>query len=310
MMRLLRPHQWVKSAFVLFGPLYGLRDMAAQGRDTRDALMQGCIAAAVFALASSACYIYNDLRDAPLDRVHPRKRNRPIASGLIGPGVAWAMILALAASAAGLGMLIHPGQRWAFMAFAGFYALNVVCYSAFLKNAVIADVVSLSLGFVLRVLAGCVAVGIAPSTWLLNCTLFLAMFLAFSKRLGERRTAEAGGYEAHEARSVQAKYTDHLLRMSVVVTAVGALLTYAAYVQSREELFAGAAWWGMPAGFNWMWVTLVPATYCLLRSMVLVERGLYDDPTEMVTRDKPLMVAGAVFAAATGAVLWRLAHTG
>ena len=98
------------------------------------------------------------------------------------------------------------------------YVANVTAYSALLKHIVIADVVSLSLGFVLRVLVGCAAVGVSPTTWLLNTTFFLAMFLAFGKRLGERRLL--GGEGAALARGVQAGYTDELLRLAVVVTAV------------------------------------------------------------------------------------------
>jgi 4-hydroxybenzoate polyprenyltransferase len=160
---------------------------------------------------------------------------------------------------------------------------------------VIADVVCLSLGFVLRVFGGCAAVGIAPTTWLLNCTLFFAMFLAFGKRLGERRTL---GADAAAARTVQAGYTDDLLRMAVVVTGVATLVIYAAYVQSREawvkDLLARAihphgAW------FNVLWLTMLPATYALLRSIVLLERGRFDDPTELAVKDRATQLAGFVF---------------
>jgi 4-hydroxybenzoate polyprenyltransferase len=306
LLRLARPHQWAKSVFVLVGPLYGLRDM--QGRDWREVVTQGLLAAGVFALASSACYAFNDLRDAPRDRVHPRKRGRPIAAGLVSPGQAWALVVVLLAGAAGLGAMLDAGVRLTTLAVVALYVANVFAYSLTLKNRVIADVLSLSMGFVLRVIGGCCAVGIWPTTWLLNCTMFLAMFLAFGKRLGERRTAEASGYGADEARAVQAKYTDNLLRMTVVVTAVAALLTYAAYVQSRQSDFALVALGGLSPGFNWLWLTLLPATYALLRSMVLIERGVYDDPTEMFLKDRALAGAGLVFAALTGGVM--LLHAG
>jgi decaprenyl-phosphate phosphoribosyltransferase len=185
---------------------------------------------------------------------------------------------------------------------AGVYVFNVLAYSQFLKKAVIADVVSLSLGFVIRVLGGCAAAAIAPSTWLMNCTLFLAMFLAFAKRLGERRTAESAGFDVAMARGVQAKYTDHLLRMFVVVTAVAALVTYAGYVQSRDGEFAGIRLSILP-GFNWLWITLVPATFALLRGIVQTEKGTFDDPTEMALHDRPLQVAVGTFGIATLAIM-------
>jgi 4-hydroxybenzoate polyprenyltransferase len=171
-----------------------------------------------------------------------------------------------------------------------------VVYSFALKHVVMADVICLSLGFVLRVLGGCAAVGIGPTTWLLNCTLFLAMFLAFGKRLGERRLM-LGAEGAASARGVQAAYTDDLLRMAVVVTAVASLLTYAGYVQAQEAHYH--------LGFNLLWLTVLPATYGVLRCMVLVERGDYDDPTELASKDPPFQLAAAVFGALTLAlILW------
>src|SRR5690606_16191438 len=119
------------------------------------------------------------------------------------------------------------------------------------------DVISLASGFVLRVLGGCAAAMVVPSSWLLNCIFFLSMFLAFGKRLGERRTL---GADAAAARGVQSVYTDDLLRMSVVVTAVATLITYAGYVQAHEEDYR--------RGFNLLWLTMLPATYGLLRCIV------------------------------------------
>jgi 4-hydroxybenzoate polyprenyltransferase len=300
LLRLIRPHQWVKSAFVVLGPLYGLRDIE---RDRwPHVIEQALIAAGVFALASSACYIFNDLKDAQSDRNHPRKRNRPIASGAVSPALAVVTMAVLLAGAGTLSLLLSDATRPATLVLAGLYVANVLLYSAFLKHIAIADVLSLSLGFVLRVVGGCVAAAIMPSTWLLNCTLFLAMFLAFSKRLGERRTAEAGGYDASAARSVQSQYTDELLRMSVVVTSVAALITYAFYVQSRESQFDFATAL-IPAGINWLWISLRPATFALLRSMVLIERGTFDDPTEMFLKDPSLALSAVAFVAVTLGVI-------
>ncbi len=253
LLKLARPHQWIKSGFVLLGPLYGLREVARA--EWGHVLREGLIAAGVFALASSACYVFNDLRDAPQDRAHPRKRNRPIASGAVSVGMAWGLIVALLAGAAGMFLLLGAEGRAGLGLMVGLYVLNVLVYSMYLKHVAMADVVSLALGFVVRVIGGCAAAAIAPSTWLLNCTLFLAMFLAFGKRLGERRGAESRGFDATAVRGVQAKYTDDLLRMAVVVTAVATLITYAGYIQSRDHEFT-VAFLGMPAKFNWLWLTI------------------------------------------------------
>lgn len=296
LVRLARPTQWAKSVFVLVGPLYGLADPAGK-LSFREALPPALVAAAAFALVSSSCYIVNDLVDAPKDRLHPRKRRRPIASGAVSPtqGLALACGLFLAGIAM-LAFLPAAAAWWTFVALL-VYAANVSAYSFAFKRAVMADVISLSAGFVLRVLGGCAAAGVAPSTWLLNTTFFLAMFLAFCKRLGERKLMQAQGLDASAVRGVQKVYTDELLRMSVVVTAVATLVTYAMYVQAHEARYL--------RGFNLLWLTLLPATYGLLRAIVLVERADYDDPTEITARDWRVQAAAISFAVMMGAlVLW------
>jgi hypothetical protein len=113
------------------------------------------------------------------------------------------------------------------------------------------------------------------------------MYLSFGKRLGERRTMAESVGGASSARKVQAWYTDALLRMVVVVTAVAALVTYAGYVQSRADVYT--------YGFNWLWLTTLPAVYGMLRSIMLLELGQYDDPTELAISDRPFQLAVALF---------------
>jgi decaprenyl-phosphate phosphoribosyltransferase len=292
LLRLARPHQWAKSIFVLAGPIYYLADPGDKA--PRDVLIAALVAAAAFALASSACYVVNDLRDVARDRLHPRKSKRPIAAGLVSSSQALLFALILLIASTGLILLVEPPARnWLALSVA-VYVLNVNLYSFFFKRIAITDVMGLSVGFVIRVLGGCAAAGIEPSSWLLNSTFFLAMFLSFGKRLGERRTM---GVEAGAARQVQDAYTDELLRMAVVVTAVAALLTYSGYVQDRADAFT--------RGFNLLWLTVLPATYCLLRCIVLLERGTYDDPTELAARDRPFQLGAALFVAMTGSLmLW------
>lgn len=294
--RLARPTQWSKGVFVLIGPLYGWAD----GQEVP--WLSVLLAFAAFGLVSSAGYVVNDLRDREEDRRHPRKKHRPIASGEVSPGEAkaFAALLYAATLACTLGVLVlAPGWAGVWMAAAVvLYALNVAAYTASLKHIVLMDVMSLSSGFVLRVLGGCAAGAVAPSTWLLTSTLFISMFLAFGKRLGERRTMGEG---AGSARRVLDGYTDDMLRMVVVATAVGTLLTYAGYVQDRAADYT--------LGFNLLWLTMLPATFGLFRCMVLVERGDYDDPTELATRDRAFQASVALFGLMTG-VLWLLQDAG
>jgi decaprenyl-phosphate phosphoribosyltransferase len=284
--RLARPTQWAKGVFVLVGPVYAF----GEGKPVQWA---GVLAALlVFGLASSGGYVVNDIRDREADRAHPRKRRRPIASGVISIPAARVFGAGLfVAAAASLAIVPLAGGRLADMgwlaAIAGLYMVNTTAYSMGLKQVAVVDVMSLSFGFVLRVVAGCVAAGpgVDPSTWLLNCAFFLSMFLSFGKRLGERRTM---GDAAAAARGVQAVYTEALLRMLVVVTAVACLVTYSGYVQQKESLTA--------AGVDVLWLTMLPATYGLLRCIVLLEGGRYDDPTELAAGDRPFQAAAGLFA--------------
>ncbi len=306
MVRLLRPHQWAKGAFVVVGPFYG----GVLGQPGHAAAVACALVS--FSLASSLSYIVNDLADVEADRLHPRKRRRPIASGAISTGQAKLLAGACFAGTvlACLGVAVLPGlvtggqvapasvstaAAWTAAAWTaaaiGAYLLNTVLYSLVFKHRPIADVLSLAMGFVLRVLAGCAAASVVPSTFLLNCTLFLAMYLAFGKRLGERRTM-GSIQDAAKVRAVQSQYTDDLLRMLVVVTAVALLVAYTEYVQAMAEKYT--------VGFNLLWLTVLPAVYAMLRSIMLLESGKYDDPTELAVKDRPFQVAGFLFMCLTG----------
>jgi len=303
LIRLARPWQWGKSVFVLVGPFYGYRQLVAPapeggGREAEQVIVSAIVAAAAFALVSSGCYVVNDSLDYRADQLHPRKRNRPIAAGHVSVKTAWGFALALFALGAGMVMALPADVRLMVGLCLSLYAANVLTYSSFLKHRIIADVMSLSLGFVLRMMGGCAAVAISPTAWLLNVTLFLSMFLAFGKRLGERRTLAGTAGEGGAHRPVQALYTDTLLQMMVVVTAVITLMTYALYVKDHAP--------GGETGrthLPLLWFTLLPATYGLLRCIVLLEKGVYDDPTEVALHDRGVKVAGAAF---VGLTLWTM----
>ncbi len=298
LIRLARPAQWVKGVFVLLGPLYGFADK----QPINFWSVAACFMA--FAFASSGCYVINDLRDVEADKVHPRKKKRPLASGEVSVGVArvWAIALLAAAWLCTFIPVVIDGavqnhMMWT-AALVAVYVLNTILYSLRLKHLVIVDVLSLSLGFVLRVLGGCAAAGVEPTTWLLNCTFFVSMFLAFGKRLGELRSL---GEAAGAARGVLRIYTIDLLKMAMVVTAVAALVTYAGYAQAKADRYTMhyAGW-----GFNVLWLTMLPATYALMRSIVQMERGRYDDPTELAYKDGGFRAAVVVFGLLTvGAML-------
>lgn len=286
---------------MLIGPIYGLTVTSFSAA----LVLVGAFFA--FAFASSACYVVNDIADREADKLHPRKKRRPIASGAISVPAARIYAVALlilsalalllvpntpAPGGAGLGTLLASADAWwrsprvLLALIVGLYVANVFLYTAIFKRRVVLDVISLSGGFLLRVFGGCAAAGVEPSSWLLNVTFFVSMFLALGKRLGERRTL---GDDAAKSRGVQGKYTDDLLRMAVVVTGVATLLSYGDYVSAAKQVEK------FTIGFNLLWLTMLPATYALLRAMVLLERGVYDDPTEMAVKDRPFQVAVAIF---------------
>ncbi|MFG0300228.1 MAG: UbiA family prenyltransferase [Phycisphaerales bacterium JB047] len=308
LIRLMRLHQWSKGIFVLIGPLFALSDGKLQTMPRSELAIAVCTTFLGFCLAASGCYIFNDIADVERDKAHPRKCKRPLASGQVPLGIAriFGIMLLIVSLASVLGV---PSElRYWVLGLLILYIANVMLYSGGLKHIVIVDVLCLSSGFVIRVLGGCAAVGITPSTWLLNATLFLSMFLAFGKRLGERR--HMGSDEAAmAARDVQQHYTDQMLRMFVVVTGVATLLTYISYVQSRHDdfVYTFATRQGSideSFGFNLMWVTVAPATLALLRTITLLMRGRYDDPTEIALKDNMVRLAGLVFVASTVIVLW------
>ncbi|HZW06138.1 MAG TPA: hypothetical protein VFF65_03360, partial [Phycisphaerales bacterium] len=233
--------------------------------------------------------------------------------GAVPPRIAvlWGALLGVAGFACLLG--VEPAFRlWTAGTLAA-YLLTTAAYSLWLKQRVIADVIGLAMGFVLRVLGGCAAVGIGPTTWLLTVTFFLSMFLAFGKRLGERRTM---GDAAGSARRVQDAYSDDTLRLAVMATGVVTLVTYAFYIISQDAKFTFHVAPSMLAlarsggqtppgfGFNLMWLTLLPVTYAMLRCVVLLEQGRFDDPTELATGDRPFQIAAAVFVLLAGVLMY------
>ena len=171
----LRPHQWTKNLLVFAALAFSKHLFEA------DAFMRTLLAFAIFCGLSGAVYLVNDVADVERDRLHPRKKLRPVASGLLGTRPAVAIAAALAVFCLGTA----PVLGLPFLACAATYLALNLAYSFHFKNAVILDVIAISLGFVLRASAGAMAISVRISDWLLVCTLLLALFLALSKRRHE-----------------------------------------------------------------------------------------------------------------------------
>jgi 4-hydroxybenzoate polyprenyltransferase len=277
---LLRPRQWVKNGFVLVGLLFG------HGWGDPALLAAALTATAAFCLASSAVYAFNDARDAGQDREHPDKRARPVARGTLQP--AEAITIALLLAAAALGLACWVSWRLAGIV-AGYLALSAA-YTLALKRIAVLDVVVIAAGFMLRLLAGTLGIGIAPSEWLLACGFLLTLFLGFAKRRAELvRLQDAAG----QHRKVLESYSLGFLDTATMLCAAGMALAYALYAFSAET----ARLHGTGLALTLPWVALGTARY-LYRMRA---RGAGGDPAEELLRDPWLALAAAGWLAT---VLW------
>jgi decaprenyl-phosphate phosphoribosyltransferase len=214
--RTVRPHQWVKNVFVL-APIVFAKEMFSPFVVTRAAS-----AFAVFCLLAGAVYAMNDIADREADRVHPVKRKRPIASGLVP--VTWAYALSALLVVVSLGWSLSLGLAFALVA--GVYFAQNVWYSFQLKHVAYVDVACIAAGFVLRVMGGGYATRIQVSSYLLVCTALLALFLGFGKRRHELAAAEVN---AVAQRASLGAYSRRGLDLALGVTALATIATYVAY---------------------------------------------------------------------------------
>jgi 4-hydroxybenzoate polyprenyltransferase len=218
LVKTLRPHQWVKNIFIGAALVFSrhLTDGAYVARTA--------IAFVAFCLVSGAVYAFNDVRDVESDRVHPTKKFRPIASGQLPLRTALVAAGVLAATAIAACAVLS----WQLAAIAAAYFAQNVAYSVKLKHVAFIDVALISSGFLLRVLAGAVAIDVPASHWLLACTGLLALFFALGKRAHELAWAERAGITT-ETRASLAGYRIPVVRATMIALGVASCLAYVAY---------------------------------------------------------------------------------
>ena len=267
----LRPKHWIKNVFV-FAPLF------FSGRATDiEALLSVLIVFFGFNAAASAIYLFNDIADVERDRLHPDKRQRPIASGILSvrAAITACVILALI-SVLISGFVSIPA---AFIV-TGYLGLNVA-YSLWLKHVVILDVFSIAIGFLLRVLAGAVAVDVQPTPWLLIATFLIALFLALAKRREELTSLED---QSDNHRPVLTQYTTALADELISVVTPVTLLAYLLYTLDAETKLRFQS--------DWLYVTGIFVVFGVFRYLYLVHRkNLGGSPTDLVLKDIPLLTA-------------------
>jgi 4-hydroxybenzoate polyprenyltransferase len=277
MLAALRPRQWSKNLLLFAGIIF------AAELDDPERWAQATAAFVAYCLASSAAYIFNDVRDAPHDRLHPLKRHRPIASGALRANRA----LNVAGILAALAFAIVAPLGWGSLAYlAGFVTLQAA-YSLGLKDIALIDVMTISGLFVIRAAAGAEAVDVRISPWLIVCTALLALFLALAKRRGELVST---GVDA-PGRPVLSGYSFALVDQLVSIVAACTIVAYALYTFEARE---GSA----------MMATIPFVVYGLFRYVQLMHReDLGEEPENVLLTDLPILVTIAAWAATSAVIL-------
>jgi 4-hydroxybenzoate polyprenyltransferase len=279
LLRLMRPYQWVKNAFVFTGLLFG------HAWHDPHLVTRVVIAFAAFCLVSSAIYTFNDIVDLEQDRLHPKKSQRPLASGQVSVSAAVMLAVLLAVSGLALAYAASPAVLVIVLG----YVLMNIAYSLRLKHVVILDVFIIATGFMLRILAGTLGVGIPPSQWLLLCGLMVTLFLGFTKRRAEI-IALTDDKAAH--RKVLEHYSPVLLDKMIGVTAAGLIMSYSLYTMNAETIrIQGTA--------NLIY-TVPFVMYGVFRYIYLLHhqsRG--GDPSHDLVRDPHLLIVVGAWLAAT-----------
>jgi 4-hydroxybenzoate polyprenyltransferase len=280
----MRPRQWAKNAVVLAGVVFSRR------AGDPDALLIALGATALFCLLSSSVYLVNDLVDVEEDRRHPTKRHRPIASGALSPGTARlaAVVLALLGLTGAFAINIPLG-----LAATAYYGLTLL-YHFSLKHVVIIDVLTVAAGFVVRAVAGAVAIGVEISHWLYICTTLLALFLALAKRRQELILLED---EAANHRRILTEYTPAMLDQMITIVTATTLMAYCLYTYSDRTV--------QLVGNEHMILTVPFVIYGILRYLYLVHRhGHGAEPDKVLFGDKPIWMCVLLYVVAVVLILY------
>ena len=285
----LRPKQWIKNGLVFLPFLFAIDVAWGTGHlePVPGLLLRGALVFLSFCALSSAVYVFNDLMDRPADQQHPLKRRRPIASGKVAAPTALALMVGLASSGLVVMALVDPLLGGLGLLYLGINA----AYNLGVKRIVLIDVMVVASGYVLRAVAGAVAVDVTPSPWLYATTGAGALFLALGRRYAEVRLTEGA---AARWRPVLRKYAGPLAGQMLTVSAAAAWLSYALYTVEADNLPSNGA----------MLLTLPFVTFGLHRYLYLLKTSEEAEaPEQLITRDLPLVLSIVCWVAASALVL-------
>lgn len=281
----MRPQQWPKNGLVFAALVFSMGDdwMVDDPSTWWPLLWRTVALFALWAAASSATYLFNDIRDREVDREHPRKQFRPIASGRLPIGVAATVAAVLAVAAVGLALVLDPGAGGIIAA----YVVVMALYSALLKNIAIIDIFILGIGVIGRAVSGALVIDVEISPWLYVCSTFGALFFATSKRWAEFRQLGPG---AADHRPSLRHYSAEVLSQMLFITGAAALISYALYTIESEAVPDSGA----------MALTIPFVAFALFRYLLLLSGPRKDDPPDQVLFTDPqiiIAVAGFVLVA-------------
>lgn len=266
----LRPKQWVKNLLVFAGLVF------SQNLFNIEMLLYTILVFFIFCIVSGAIYILNDIIDLPFDRANPLKAKRPIAGGRLKVSYAKLTVSILIPLSLLVSYLLNHKL---FLVILSYIVLQVL-YSLYLKNVPILDIFSISFGSVLRVVAGTVVINVTISSWLLICTILLALLLALSKRRYELVVFEK---EAKSKRLVLEEYSPYLLDQMISIVTSSILITYSLYTMSQETI--------EKFGSRNLIFTVPFVLYGIFRYLYLIyKKGLGDSPEGIFLADKPLLI--------------------
>jgi 4-hydroxybenzoate polyprenyltransferase len=274
--RLLRVKQWIKNLFLFAGIIF------ARQFDQPGQLLKVMIGFTAFCMLSSALYILNDWVDIEKDRNHPKKKYRPLASGAIKIPVAAGIMGAL--FGAGLGIAFVLGGYFGILALT--YAGLIIGYSFYLKHLPIIDVMTIAAGFLLRTVAGVVAIDVRISPWLIVCVGLLSLFLAFTKRRQELLTTDGTA-----TRKVLGEYSLGFLDQALTVVTAATLTSYFLYTFTVRT--------------QWMMLTIPFVLFGIFRYLLLSQtQGEGEEPEQVIYSDVPFLVNLVIWTVLSGVIIY------
>ncbi|WP_024876596.1 decaprenyl-phosphate phosphoribosyltransferase [Saccharomonospora piscinae] len=269
--RTARPRQWVKNVLVFAAPF------TAGQIANLDVLVDAAIAFVAFSLVASSVYLINDAVDVEADRAHPTKRNRPIAAGVVPIPLAYASAVGFFAAGVGVSLLAD----WRLLIVLVVYEAIQLGYCFGLKHQPVIDLAIVGSGFLMRLIAGGVATGIALSQWFLLVTAFGSLFMVAGKRYAEVMLFERTGAKI---RSSLKKYSASYLRFVWATSAAILIMSYCLWAFEQQQRVPGTMW---------SVISIVPFVIAVLRYAVDVDGGNAGEPEEIALRDRVLQILGA-----------------